>query len=365
MTTLTQRRYDIDWLRVLGVLALVPFHAALIFVLDPHAVMYIKDSTNSQFLKEAAGFIHMWHMPVLFVVSGSATYYALNYRSAAQYVRERLMRLFIPLIFGIVTYIPLTTYIQNSGTLSLPEAYLGFYHLDLNQLDGANGTFTPAHLWFILYLFLFSLIGLPVFLMLRSKAGSKTEKRPTTPASLVLICMGLLLTGAAMTNILQDKNPIYYFLVFLYGYLIASNVKMQQGIYQMTWGSLAFGLLTEIIRLTTHHDYPTWTAAWITYRMIYEMGRWMLTLAVLGLGSRFLNRNHRLLRYANEAAMPFYLLHMTFTVLAGFFVVQLDAPVAVKYPLIVLSATGSTLLAYEVIRRWKVSRWLFGLKSAK
>ena len=63
--------------------------------------------------------------------------------------------------------------------------------------------------------------------------------------------------------------------------------------------------------------------------------------------------------------MPFYLLHMTFTVLTGFFVIRIDAPVVIKYPLIVLIATGATLLAYELVRRWKVTRWLLGMKITR
>ena len=153
MKFVSQRRYDIDWLRVLGVLLLVPFHAAQIFILDPNSIMYVKDTINSRALIRMAGFIHMWHMPMLFFISGSATYFALCFRSTGQYIRGRFLRLFVPLIFGILTYIPLTTYIQRSKTISLPEAYLGFFHMDFAHLDGLNGTFTPAHLEFALFTF--------------------------------------------------------------------------------------------------------------------------------------------------------------------------------------------------------------------
>jgi surface polysaccharide O-acyltransferase-like enzyme len=98
---------------------------------------------------------------------------------------------------------------------------------------------------------------------------------------------------------------------------------------------------------------------------MYQMGRWMLTLAALGLGHRFLNRTSKVLQYASEAAMPFYLLHMTFSVVMGYFVIQLEAPVAVKYPLTILTATGLTLVASELVRRWNVTRWLFGMKPLR
>jgi len=98
MTLSSERRYDLDGLRVLGVLLLIPFHVALIFVLDPNAIMYIKDVVNSRVLEVAAGFVHMWHMPMLFIISGSATYFAFGFRSAGQYVRERFLRLFTPIV---------------------------------------------------------------------------------------------------------------------------------------------------------------------------------------------------------------------------------------------------------------------------
>lgn len=108
MTTSSERRHDLDWLRVLGVLLLVPFHVALIFVLAPYTIMYIRDSVNSRVLADVTGFIHMWHMPMLFMISGAATYFALGHRSTREYISERFSRLFIPLVFGLLTFVPFT-----------------------------------------------------------------------------------------------------------------------------------------------------------------------------------------------------------------------------------------------------------------
>ena len=368
MTSSSERRHDLDWLRVLGVLLLVPFHVALIFVLQPYTIMYIRDVVNSPVLSVTTGFIHMWHMPMLFMISGAATYFALGFRSAAGYIRERFLRLFIPLAFGILTFVPFTIYIQHSDVISLQEGYLGFFHLDLGQLDGMNGAFTPAHLWFILYLFVFSLAGLPLFQWLRSEKGRRVIERlgtaMQTPLSLTML--GIPLTLAAATGILGDMNPLYYFLIFIYGFIFASDTRFQQSVDKLMWISLAFGVFAATLNVMAPiRVYAEWTMQWMVLGLVYQMGRWALTLAVLGLGHRFLNRTNNLLRYTSEAAMPFYLLHMTFSVLTGYFVIQLNAPVAVKYPLIILVATGLTLIAYELVRRWNVTRWLFGMRSSK
>lgn len=363
--TSSERRHDLDWLRVLGVLLLIPFHVALIFVLEPYAIMYIRDVVNSPALAVTTSFIHMWHMPMLFMISGAATYFALSHRSARQYIRERFSRLFVPLAFGLLTFVPFTIYVQHSRVLSLQAGYLGFFHIDLKRLDGMNGAFTPAHLWFILFLFVFSLVGLPLFLWLRSEKSKwiietlgTTLKHP-----LSLIVFGIPLTLAAATEILGAMNPLYYFLIFFYGYLFASDARFQQSIDRLTWIALAYGLFAALLNVILPiQNLAVWTPQWMAAGLMYQMGRWSLTLAALGLGHRFLNRTNNLLRYASEAAMPFYLLHMTFSVVTGYFAIQLDVPVALKYPLIVLVATGLTLLACELVRRWNVSRWLFGMR---
>ena len=217
MTSSPERHHDLDWLRALGALLLVPFHVALIFVFDPFTIMYIRDSVNSRVLAEVTGFIHMWHMPMLFMISGAATWFALGHRSAGEYIRERSLRLFLPLVFGILTYVPFTIYIQHSDILSLQEGYAGFFRIDWNQLDGMNGAFTPAHLWFILFLFVFSLVGLPLFKWLRTQKGRSVIARlgTATRHPLSLIVFGIPLTLAAATGILGDMNPVKYPLIVL------------------------------------------------------------------------------------------------------------------------------------------------------
>jgi glucans biosynthesis protein C len=368
MTSLSERRHDLDWLRVLGVLLLIPFHVALIFVIEPYTIMYIKDVVNSPVLAEITGFIHMWHMPMLFMIAGAATYYALGFRSAGQYVRERFLRLFVPLLFGIITYVPFTIYLQHNHLLDPLEGYLTYFHLDFGHIDGMTGTFTPAHLWFILYLFVFSLVGLPLFLALRSAKGRAaiTTLSGQMKSPLGLFLLGTPLTLAAATGILGDMNPLYYFLIFFYGFILASDVQAQQALDRLTWTILAFGLFAAILNIMIPiRDSEPWSLQWVVLGLIYQMGRWALTLTVLGLGHQFLNRTSRLLRYSSEAAMPFYLLHMTFSVLVGYFVIQLDVPLVVKYMLIVVIASLATLAGYELVRRWTVTRCLFGIASPR
>ena len=106
------------------------------------------------------------------------------FRTPKAYVRERFLRLLIPFLFGIITYIPLTTYIRKAGSLSFPEHYRGFFIFDFEHLDRFDGTFTPAHLWFILFLFIFSLAALPQFpgTAQRKRSGDHQSRPPALVA---------------------------------------------------------------------------------------------------------------------------------------------------------------------------------------
>lgn len=80
-----ERRNDLDWLRILAVLLLIPFHTARIFdTLDP---FFIKNSDLSNWLTYIViVFLNKWHMPLLFLVAGASTWYALRSRSCSKYV---------------------------------------------------------------------------------------------------------------------------------------------------------------------------------------------------------------------------------------------------------------------------------------
>jgi peptidoglycan/LPS O-acetylase OafA/YrhL len=86
-------------------------------------------------------------------------------------------------------------------------------------------------------------------------------------------------------------------------------------------------------------------------------------MAILGFGSRYLNFSNRLLKYANQAVLPFYILHQTIILSVGYFVVQTNVPILVKYLIIAATSFVAIIALYELlIRRINILRFLFGMK---
>lgn len=166
-----QRNYALDWLRTIIVLSILPFHAFLTFNLDPNAIVYVKDSVHVPVFNVFPSIIDRFHMVTLFLLAGMSICYSLGKRSPGSFINERLRKLFWPLVAGSLLLNPAMTYIwalnQNRNE-SFFTHYTGFFTKPLGAFDGLSGGYTPAHLWFVLFLLVFSVAGLPFFLWLRS-----------------------------------------------------------------------------------------------------------------------------------------------------------------------------------------------------
>jgi glucans biosynthesis protein C len=367
-TSRAPRRADLDWLRVGAVALLVPFHAAIVFILDPNVIVYMKGTVQSDFLQNMAGFIARWQMELLFFIAGAASWYALSRRKGGQYVSERFLRLLVPFVFGTLTFIPLMTYVHyltQPYVPSLAEHYAHFFTLNRADLTGLGGNWTPGHLWFILYLFVFSLVGLPLFLLLRRQGCQSALARIAAWPGTIYI-PAILLFLARQMNLLGDKNPLYYFLVFLIGYVFISQPGFQSAIDRYLPLSLALALAATIIpEILSGGVDQSDPAIRLTGIFLFRLSQWTWVLTILAVGHRWLNREGRELRYLSEAAYPFYILHLPVMTLVTYYTLQLGAVAAVQYLLIVIATTLLTLAVYDlVVKRVGVLRFLFGMKAA-
>jgi len=365
------RRYDFDWLRVLAVLLLFPFHTGRVF--DTFGDWYVRNLETSDAITLFQAYVWRWHMPLLFVLAGAASWYALGKRRAGQYAWERVKRLLVPLIFGLLVIVPPQSWLGlRSHSVADPSFwawYPNFFSFHAADPDGYRlGGFTLAHLWFILFLFVFAVVALPLMVGLRRPGGSRVIE----PLARVSSVPGVILLAAVpwwlTVNLIDYPNPVYFLIVFLTGYVLLSDPRFGQAIDRHRHVALLLGPIAFLpLAYWETYGWPDWMSReLIDLATTYAEGfaPWFFLIAILGYGRHLLNRSGRVLNYLSEASYPYYILHQTLIVAIAFFVVRWDTSLGVKYVAILIGAGAATAVLYElIVKRTRITRALFGMRA--
>jgi hypothetical protein len=227
-----ERRHFLDNIRWMTILLLFPFHSLIIYN-NFGEDNYIKGPENTILTNIISSF-WPWFMPLLFVLAGISSVYALQKRTTKDFIIERMKKLLAPLFFGILIICPFLTFFaeryHNDYSGTYIYQYLLFFTKETN-LTGYNGGFTPGHLWFILYLFIISLISTPIIYFSPKKINIHIEKMNIF---MLLLLFLLPFFGQYILNI-GGKSIGEYFCYYIIGYFILSNNKVIEKCVKYRW----------------------------------------------------------------------------------------------------------------------------------
>jgi hypothetical protein len=366
----------LDWLRVCAILTVFVFHCSRFFDTDD---WHVKNPTTYFGVQVWITILANWLMPVIFVISGASLFYATGSRGVVKFVVDKVRRLLVPLVVGIFTHVILQVYLERlahgqfSGSLFafIPHYFDGWYGF------GGNFAWMGLHLWYLLILFVYTLLLYPLFRWLLTGSGRIVLRQVgdflALPGSIYLLAipvaaLRVLLdpgTFLGMGNFGGWPLPIYL-LFFLYGFVVMSHDGLQRRIRQLRWISLAVGALCVLSLLfiwASQGDPFFGTSRYTLIFGIFSLSAWCWILAFFGFAHRHLAHSTPFLTYANEAVLPFYILHQTVLLVSGYFITRWAIPDLLKFLAIGISAFGFIGLVYEyLIRRNRVLRVLFGMR---
>lgn len=298
-------------------------------------------------------------MTLLFVIAGISCKYSLQKRTNRQFIAERTKKLLIPFLFGLVTLVPVMTYIAEVFFNGYTGSYVGslkLFFTKVTDLTGYHGGFTPAHLWFLIYLFVISLAALLIILIQRKYFPKfKIYKLPYIFMVFMFlpewICLYILNIGG--------KSLGQFFILFLLGYYIFSEENNLEKIKRYRFVSLIFFVLSGSLYV---YLYCVKNLGGIWIDGLYIFYGWTGIITLLGIGQRILNFHNRISDYFTHASFAVYILHMPILVVVGFFVLKLPVGVAEQFLLIIFISFIVTFSVYEIVRRIPPLRFLLGIK---
>lgn len=383
------RWFWLDWLRVIAMGTIFLFHSSRPFAPPPWHVM--NSSMDLGFTLFDA-FISGWIMPLFFVISGIAVYSSLRKRSGSvsQFVKDRFLRLMVPfLTVGLLIILSVNVYydaiFHGNFTGGFLSFYLGpyftrFFPFDLNfsatYLANSN---QGIYLWYLFWLFTFSLITFPLFKWLAKEANRERLSRLYVACNrrggLLLLAIPLILVNIAAvppyfvfpSGYGGWKLPAYLVL-FILAYVMASSPQFEESIEKNRTISLIMGIVLSlmiiVIAASTGGASPSSGigGSYVGVSTIWALNGWCWVRAILGFGRKYLSFNNKYLKLSNELVLPFYILHQAVIVAVAFYVVGLNLLVIEKYFLIVVTAFPIILALLYPISKVNVLRFLFGMR---
>ncbi|CAM3527195.1 acyltransferase family protein [Aequorivita lipolytica] len=371
-----ERRYDLDWLRVMAFALLIFYHIGMFFV--PWE-WHIKNNIIYEWLEYPMVFLNRWRMPLLFIISGMGTAFSLGKRSAFKFSRERISRLFIPLLFGMLVIVPPQIYIERIAHLQFTSSYLDFW--PTHAFDGKypTGNLSWHHLWFLPYILAYSLILLPIFIFLRKHPKNKLirliTKLTQTRFGLYWMIVPLLLMEwfldpfFPITHGLFDDwfNFFYNLTLFFYGFLLISVQKSFFETIQKHYKTYLFtGIIAFSVFLYLISTYEDGIARHFIEAFFNQINMWSWVLALFGLSSVFLNRKSNIILYCNRAVYPFYILHQTVIIILAYQIMNLNWSLLTKFSTLVVGTFSICWILYEfLIKRFFLLNIVMGVKPKR
>jgi glucan biosynthesis protein C len=378
--TVTTRRYDLDWLRVLTILTVFIYHSARFFNLGG---WHVKNAITYPGVEVWEQILETWMMPLCFVISGASVFYALGKGGPGRFVKDKVLHLLVPLLVGIFTHSVLQVYLERLTHGQFSGSFFQFYpHYfeGLYLFDGGNFAWMGIHLWYLEMLFVFCLLFLPLLLWLKHGSGRHALARVgnwlAVPGAAILLMVPIVL----VLNLVDTSNPLgmedfggwsilSHAWFFLSGFVIASVERLQQSIRRLRWLWLVGAVSLTLAQI----------GSWIVGsqalagppRYGFDMQHtdllaYLWILAFLGLGMRHLNVNAPWLQHSNEAVLPFYILHQPVLLSVGYFVLGWAIPDGLKWAIIAAGSFAIIMLLYEfLVRRLNILRILFGMKPLR
>jgi hypothetical protein len=375
-----QRRYDIDALRVFAFAFLILYHCAMLWVYDWG--WHVKSTYQTEWLQPAMLFMNRWRMSLLFLLSGIAIGLVAMRGGVARFAGLRSWRLLLPLVFGMFFIVPVQAYCQGvtnglvqPGFVDFMLRYWEVRPWPKDAFDGWEFGITWNHLWYLAYLWVYTMILCALMPWLESPRGQRVRAWLTQwrgPWLIVVPVLPFLVWLWVLAPFWPAKNNLtsdwfqhaMYFTVFAYGWLMARETALWDEIRRLRKVTLvvalfAFALYYGLMQLIPDDASDWWDPVIRTPRGVYM---WCALLTILGWAMVYLDRPFPWLASANEAVYPWYVLHQSLIVLIAYWLVPLKLGAVAEVVLVIGGTTLGCAVLYAVIRRVPLLRPLFGMK---
>ena len=368
-----ERVHSMDNLRALAMLAGVVFHAALAYSPLMHPIWPAADSGNSVVIDAVAWFLHLFRMPLFFTLAGYFAALLVARRSMAGLFRNRCRRVLLPLLLLSPPLLASMTWLTERAaeTASQPSPALTWIRTYIDQHDALPSMPGWAHLWFLFYLMLFTLMVWIASALDLGRMGARLAAMPV----LALAAVAPLLTAPALAMVgvpwpapeffLPALWALAFFgLYFAFGYQLHLHHRLFDRLRPLSPFLLAGALLSYLLlfRLTDGFTAARPPAMQHALHALLEAcaGCWM-TLWCLLAARRWLDSRSTTMRWLADSAYWVYLVHLPLLLAIQYPLLDMPWHWTVKFASSLAATFLLSFASYQLlVRHTVIGRWLDG-----
>ncbi len=377
-----ERKHYIDWLRVLAFGLLFLFHSWRPF---DHLPWHIKNEDQNAIFDLLTFFTHGWRMFLIFLVSGAGTWFALRSRKN-EFIMDRIKRLIVPFLFGIVLIIPPQRFYEWIMFHDFTGNYFDFLIAYPSQQLGADMGSSllmwfghlGTHLWFLPFLFVMTLVVLPLFKKIQKGRleFSWLKRIMQSNYGVFILVLPMILVRVILKPMYSEYTDwadfLIYMLPFIYGFLFMSDPEFIDIIKKKTYLFLVVGAISSIYFIYSafqdplniqEYMHPSYSLKHIELSVVSMLIAYSWILFFLGFFAKHMNFKHSILVPANISILPIYVLHQSLIIVFGYYIVGLELGTFTKFIIIVITAIPASILLYKLIQTNTILRFLFGMKK--
>lgn len=369
------RYHYLDNLRALAMLSGVLFHAALAYSPLTHAFIPTADREQSVVVDVCIWFLHLFRMPLFFLVAGFFAALLVTKRGLGGLFRNRLRRIalpfaiFWPLVHAALSYSTL----QAAATVQNPSPLLAL----IRQLTQAQGLPEQlpgtSHLWFLYYLLFFYVLVWSAKNFGLEKLGNLV--RGLSPIWLIGF-LPLLLVPALASVSAPHPAPESFFPqfwafgfygpFFAFGYLLFGHDAMIERLRPAApWLLAASLMLYGAFWYLSNRQSPNAQdpSASLLTALLEAYISVLMTCVCLIAGRSWLNRSNPVLRYLSDASYWIYIVHLPILFAIQYQLLDVELPWSIKFAASVLATFGICLLSYHAFIRRTLIGELLGVRA--
>lgn len=357
------RLAELDVLRGSALLLGIVLHGLLAFA--PGEMWLVNDRYHATWVVVVIGPIHMFRMALFLFLSGYLARRSLSRRSTADFLRDRVKRILLPLI----VFIPIVVF--PLGLIAMADAWRrGVTLPDPPKVDALG--IPTGQLWFLLVLFECLILAVAIKQLARI-AGAQTAVKNLTkrlirwlssPGGILLAAVpyscAMWLQGSVsgivepFGLVPEPAGLVGYFGAFVVGWLFSSDPEAVDRLANRWSGYLVAAVISSaVVTILTLRGDP-WP---LGMQLLFGIGGWCWVYGLVGLGRAHLGTPRPWVRYLADSSYWLYLLHLPLLLSLELLIADLTWPIGMKIVVVWLPSLTIMLLSYDLLVR---STWLGG-----